>query len=69
MSQIGEWVFLQLQPSDSVLLLVTLVDVEREDVDGARFAQEVEALVKQLGFDDVSVSLFATLETEDGSVV
>jgi hypothetical protein len=56
-------------PSDSVLLLVTLVNIDRGDVDGTQFAKDVEKLVKQLGFEDVSVSLFATLEAEDGSAV
>jgi hypothetical protein len=56
-------------PSDSVLLLVTLVNINRGDVNGNQFADDVEKLVKQLGFEDVSVSLFATLEAEDGSAV
>ena len=49
---------------------MTLVDIDREGVDGTQFAKDVENLVKQqLGFNDVSVSLFATLEAEDGSAV
>ena len=52
-----------------MLLLVTLVNIDRGDVDGTQFANDVEKLVKQLGFEDVSVSLFATLEAEDGSAV
>ena len=58
-----------MQPEDSVLLAITLVGVEKEEVDGAQFTSEVQELVRELGFDDVSVSLFALLETDDGSVV
>ena len=57
------------QPDNSLLLLVTLGEVERGEVDGAQFAEAVQQLVRGLGFEDVSVSLYATLETEDNSVV
>lgn len=48
---------------------MTLLIKDGGGVDGAGFAEDVEELVKKLGFDDVSVSLYATLETEDGSAV
>ena len=52
-----------------MLLQVTLVGVEREVVDGVQFAEDVGRLVSQLdGYEDVTVSLYAILEDEDGNV-
>ena len=48
---------------------MTLVNVETEDVDGAQFALDVEALIAGLGFEDIDVSLYATVEDEDGNAV
>ena len=58
-----------MQPEDPVVLAITLVGVEKGEVDGAQFAREVQELVRELGFDDVSVSLFAVLGTDNSSVV
>ena len=57
------------QPKDSVLLQVTLVRVKIEDIDGTQFAEDVARLVKELGFNDVEVSLYALLGDEDGNTV
>jgi hypothetical protein len=56
-------------PRDAVLLRVTLANVDIEDVDGAQFAADVQQLVRGLGFDDVAVSLYATMEEDDGTAV
>ena len=60
---------LLLQPPDVVLLRVTLVGVEREDVDATQFAEDVGELLQELGFSDVSVSLYAVMEDENGNVM
>ena len=59
------------QPADSVLLQVTLLsDGILEDFDGAEFAMDVQQLIIEFGFDDVTVSLYATLgNDEDGNTV
>lgn len=57
------------QPDDSVLLRISLVGVKIEDFDSAKFAEDVEQLLKDHGFENVEVSLYAAMEDDDSNVV
>ena len=57
------------QPDDIVLLQVTLAGVETEDFDSSEFAEAVEQLVKELGFEEVDVTVYASLEEQDENIV
>ena len=57
------------KPDDSVLLRISLVGVKIEDFDSAQFAEDVEQLVKDHGFKNVEVSVYAAMEDDDSNTV
>lgn len=60
------WLF---QPDDSILLRISLVGVKIEEFNSAQFAEDVEQLVKDRGFEDVEVTVYAAMEDDDSNTV